>query len=94
VEGLRTTPFLGWLLFRLRSGWIPTRDVARIIGEEPHSHFNYEWDSLKEVVGKEIRKRDFPDSVIGGFDLESGRAASRSRNGQGSPTKLPENLLI
>src|SRR5262249_55691876 len=30
VEGLRTTPFLGWLLIRIRSGWIPTRNVARI----------------------------------------------------------------
>src|SRR6516225_1316460 len=30
VEGLRTTPFLGWLVIRMRSGWIPTRNVARI----------------------------------------------------------------
>src|SRR5215813_1066229 len=30
VEGLRTTAFFGLLLIRMRSGWIPTRNVARI----------------------------------------------------------------
>jgi hypothetical protein len=27
---------------------LPTRDGAGNVGEEPHSHFNYEWDNLAE----------------------------------------------
>src|SRR5947209_1813692 len=42
-------PILDKLLIRVRRGWIPTRNGARMAVEEPHSHFYYERDSLGGV---------------------------------------------
>jgi hypothetical protein len=41
-------PILGRLLIRVRRGWGLDTDAEwrENVDEEPHSHFNYEWDSL------------------------------------------------